>query len=117
MSNNKLKQHGSAVDTRTLSISTFTGTRNQKQIIFDGDIFDFTKPFVPAIQIESLEKSNEDEIILLSDQETIFYLQRKLQTNKPLDKEAFFESISNLIISSDVSIKPAIDDKEKNKHI
>ena len=53
MSNNKLKQHGSAVDTRTLSISTLTGTRNQKQIIFDGDIFDFTKPFVQKTFKES----------------------------------------------------------------
>ena len=98
--------------TTTFSLSSLQG-KDKKQIIFNSDPFDFTKPFVPSVKIESFSKNKEDEIILTSSQENIFYLQRKLQTDKYLNKDTFFESILTLTISSDVSVKPAINDVEK----
>ena len=101
--------------TTTFSLSSLQGN-DKKQIIFNSDPFDFTKPFVPSVKIESFSKNKEDEIILTSTQENIFYLQRKLQTDKSLDKDTFFESILNLTLASDVSVKPAINDVEKKKY-
>ena len=97
------------VNTQTLSISPFKGKNTGQQILFSNNPFDFTKPFVPSIKIPSIINSNEENILLTSDEENIFFLQRKLQTNKYLNNETFFESISDLLTSSDVFIKIADD--------